>query len=137
MCSGIPRFSYGCLKTVICACPRSQVSPPAATSRGAVPGYSRVGNRVGIQGGYTGWVSQGVLPSCSGRGPRQRSGPRKPCIGAGVGGLGARANGRAGTAPGPPCGPGRSTPWPSLSWTLRMPSLDQRATFNLISCKVS
>ena len=42
--------------------------------------------RVGIQGGYTGWVIP-VHPATRSSSLNQRSGPRKPLQGAGVGGL--------------------------------------------------
>ena len=72
---------------------------------------------MGVPGGYTGWVQGGYsrvgtgegytgYPACcSGRGISQRSGPRKPLQGAGVGG-----DIRAGWA-----GPGTTTAWPGRS----------------------
>ena len=80
MCSDTPRFSFRCPETVICTCPGGQVSPPAATSRGAVPGY----RRVGYQGGYTGvgtrvGVPGEYYPAARGEVQNQRSGPAGSC----------------------------------------------------------
>ena len=60
--------------------------------------------------------------------PDQRSGPRKPCKGLEWVGLGPEYHSlgtAAGTAPGPPFGPGRLPVAPSLSRTLRMPPYSQ------------
>ena len=54
MCSKTPRFSYGTLRTVICACLRVTVLVPV--SRGVHVGGSYGCPGEGIQGGYTGWV---------------------------------------------------------------------------------
>ena len=77
--------------------------------------------RVGIQGGYTGWVSGWVIRGCTTqpparvrKSPVQRSGPRNPCRGwsGWYWGLDACPGCTAGgDGPGPPCGPGR-VPWP-------------------------
>ena len=77
----------------------------------------------GWLGGYTGWVIPGTTshpPTCQGlhpQGPTQRSGPRKPLVGAGVGGVGPSpqtrpravlgASASPPTHPAGPVGPGR------------------------------
>ena len=135
-----PRFSYGTLKTVICACtgdPGTGVpfvlAGDADVRDGWVPGWVyRVGTGRAIPGT--------TQPSSRGAVPVQRSGPRKPCR-AGVGGTGAagalpgvRRRGRSISHPsgpvGPPCGP----PW---IWTSECRLWTNTARFHLISQKLS
>ena len=87
------------------------------TGRGMVPGWVYW---VGTWEGYTGslQLAHRLLeegPADSGAGP---GGP----AGAGVGGLLEPDVRWAGTAPGPPFGPGQTPAGSSLSWTLRMPT---------------
>ena len=73
----------------------------------------------GYWGGYTGWVIPGYTqPPARGEPDlRQRSGPRKPLQGAGVGGLRAGGRARCTTPP----GPGQDPAGPSLYTSPRMP----------------
>ena len=109
-----PRFSYAGPETVICTCPRCHRSPPAATSRGAVPGCGT--------GGYTGWVYQGgymgglyryTQPAARGAHPDSGAGPVAPAGAEWV----VRVGGRTGDGGGPrthPCGARSGTQVPSL-----------------------
>ena len=49
VCSATPRFSYRCLKTVICTCPTVPATVSSAVLTVVYGGY-------GVPGGYTGWV---------------------------------------------------------------------------------
>ena len=118
MCSDTPRFSYGVLKLVICACPR-------------VPGDVASAVYSELEDGYTGWVAgwvyrvgiglggyRGVLPTqharCSRRGPDPAERARRPLQGAGVVGSGARTYGDGGGLQDPPLRGPVGPSWPSL-----------------------
>ena len=91
--------------------------------------------RVGIPGGNT-----GVLPSQHALlGESAQTAERAPeaPLGAGVGGLGARANGDWGTGISPPCGPGRSPRSPPWDIPLETASWRHMARIDLILLKVS
>ena len=106
-------------------CPGSRVTASSDIEGCGTGGYSGWVYRVGIPG----WVGRGVLPGTtqllegevqdSGAGPVALQGAEWVVLELGT-------DGRAGTAPGPPSGPGRSPPVPSLSRTLRYALPGQR-----------
>ena len=107
MCSYTPRFSYEVSKTVIWACPRSTTDActtgySTGMGRGMAPG---TGIRVGAGEGYT-----GTQPATAKRSMIQRSGPRKPLQGAGVGGIMHSAHWASGDHPSGPVGTLRAPP---------------------------
>ena len=76
-----PRFSFRVSETVICACPRGPAH--RGRTRMCTSSGAQDGTRVGIPGGYTGWVipGSGVLPSCRAlrsQNPDSEAGPGSP-----------------------------------------------------------
>ena len=129
-----PRFSYVGPETAICTC------PAGTTPRGS-PGTAPTAGRVGIPGGYTGWVGRGAIPGYY-RGTTQR--PRKvpypaerapeALAGAGVGGIWDRPRERPLTTP---AGPGRVLGTLPVSSSSNAASGPIRARFHVKSSKVS
>ena len=85
LCSYTPRFSYRCPETCVPRC-----APCTGSVASAV-----YGSGYGHGDGYSGWVYGWVIPGYTQparfarkESPRQRSGPRNPLQGGGVGGLG-------------------------------------------------
>ena len=131
MCSDTPRFSYRCPNMTV----------PVTPTCTAVRASDGCSGRGMVRGGYS-WVGgAGVIPvhpaRCRGEVPDQRSGPRKPCRGwsGWVWELGRDgAWGRPWYHPSGPVG----DPSPPCTRTSRIcPSWPIRATFDLISYKVS
>ena len=112
VCSHTPRFSFGMLKTVICACPWCPARVASAV-------YSELRDGCTGTGWYTGWVYRvgipGTTPPPGKRSLRQRSGPRKSLQGDWSGWSQVQ---RPPELQDPPFGPGRSGPAsPPWSWT--------------------
>ena len=104
------------------------------------------GYRVGIQGGYTGWgmglggygrVLYRVPTQLLEEQARQRSGPRKPLLGAGVGGRVQRTDRRRGRLLDHPCGARSGHAGPPCPGPSECRLLANSARFDLIFSKVS
>ena len=99
-----------------------------------------MGAWVGIAGWVPGWAIPGYCPPSGfarGEVHMQRSGPRKPLQGAGVGGIWSSDVPAAGTGYPHPCGARSAHPWTSLGYPSECRLWANKARFQSISYKVS